>query len=137
MFFCDMCNSDNSSTMKGYPIKALLPSKPGEPGPMEVKAVDYDVLLTAETHNFPTGMLHIPHHIFLAFQTHRCADTFFFARCCTVPWRRDRNRRPHSRHSCHWYAAALFSIATTRVGCLRSSILTLFVFVFVLILIFV
>jgi phosphoribosylformylglycinamidine synthase len=41
--------------MKGYSIKALLPSKPGEPGPMEVKAVDYDVLLTAETHNFPTG----------------------------------------------------------------------------------
>lgn len=51
---------DNSSTMKGYPIKALLPSKPGEPGPMEVKAVDYDVLLTAETHNFPTGVAPFP-----------------------------------------------------------------------------
>ena len=66
-----MCNSDNSSTMKGYSIKALLPSKPGEPGPMEVKAVDYDVLLTAETHNFPTGICCTFHTLF-AFQPQAC-----------------------------------------------------------------
>jgi len=120
-----MYNSDNSSTMKGYSIKALLPSKPGEPGPMEVKAVDYDVLLTAETHNFPTGICCTFHTLFASHSRHRCADTLFFARCCTVPWRRDRNRRPHSRHSRHRYAAAIFYF----VFCHHTSaFLTLFAF---------
>lgn len=48
--------SDNSSTMKGYPIKSLRPETPGQASRMTVQESEYDILFTAETHNFPTGM---------------------------------------------------------------------------------
>ncbi|PRP85385.1 phosphoribosylformylglycinamidine synthase [Planoprotostelium fungivorum] len=47
---------DNSSVIKGFPIQTLLPQNPGNPSPFEEKTVDYDLLFTAETHNFPTGV---------------------------------------------------------------------------------
>jgi phosphoribosylformylglycinamidine synthase len=48
--------NDNSSAMEGFEMETLLPSKPGEVGPMKHTTVNYDLTLTAETHNFPTGV---------------------------------------------------------------------------------
>lgn len=51
---------DNSSVIKGYQIDTLIPAQPGEPGPLVHAKVDYHPLLTAETHNFPTGVAPFP-----------------------------------------------------------------------------
>ncbi len=51
---------DNSSVIAGYDIKTLLPENPGAPSQFVESEVCYDVLLTAETHNFPTGVAPFP-----------------------------------------------------------------------------
>jgi len=51
---------DNSSVVEGYDIKTLHPSQPGEPSAFAVRDVRYHPLLTAETHNFPTGVAPFP-----------------------------------------------------------------------------
>lgn len=52
--------ADNSSTIRGASIKTLVPKKPGFPAPLVVKNRDRDVLFTAETHNFPSGVAPFP-----------------------------------------------------------------------------
>ncbi|WP_163336205.1 phosphoribosylformylglycinamidine synthase [Desulfopila sp. IMCC35008] len=51
---------DNSSVIKGYDIKTLHPVEPGNPSPFHEVGVSYNLLLTAETHNFPTGVAPFP-----------------------------------------------------------------------------
>jgi phosphoribosylformylglycinamidine synthase len=51
---------DNSSVVAGYPVDTLLPAEPGEPSPLFAAQVEYHPLLTAETHNFPTGVAPFP-----------------------------------------------------------------------------
>jgi phosphoribosylformylglycinamidine synthase len=51
---------DNSSSIEGYPIRTLLPQDPGTAGPLREADVDYDVIFTAETHNFPSGVAPFP-----------------------------------------------------------------------------
>ncbi len=51
---------DNSSAIEGFSLQTLLPSKPGVPSAMELQPVRYDLLFTAETHNFPTGVAPFP-----------------------------------------------------------------------------
>lgn len=51
---------DNSSVIKGYRVNILIPAIPGEPSPFMPVAVRYNPLLTAETHNFPTGVAPFP-----------------------------------------------------------------------------
>jgi len=51
---------DNSSVVKGYEIETLLPEQPGTPSPFVPVKVNYHPLLTAETHNFPTGVAPFP-----------------------------------------------------------------------------
>lgn len=51
---------DNSSVIKGAKLTTLLPQKPGEPSPFSLAEVEYCALLTAETHNFPTGVAPFP-----------------------------------------------------------------------------
>jgi len=51
---------DNSSTIRGYPIRTLLPREVGQPSLLEEGEVEYDVLFTAETHNFPSGVAPFP-----------------------------------------------------------------------------
>nr|MDJ0623029.1 phosphoribosylformylglycinamidine synthase [Desulfocapsaceae bacterium] len=51
---------DNSSVIDGYDISTLLPAEPGKPSPFQKQEVCYNVLLTAETHNFPTGVAPFP-----------------------------------------------------------------------------
>ena len=51
---------DNSSAIRGFVNTPLRPTRPGEPGPLDTRPVDLDLLLTAETHNFPSGVAPYP-----------------------------------------------------------------------------
>ena len=51
---------DNSSAIRGYTIDTIVPSRPGEPSPFVATRPDYDIIFTAETHNFPSGVAPFP-----------------------------------------------------------------------------
>jgi phosphoribosylformylglycinamidine synthase len=51
---------DNSSAIRGYPITTILPAAPGKPSPFVASPVDYHIIFTAETHNFPSGVAPFP-----------------------------------------------------------------------------
>jgi phosphoribosylformylglycinamidine synthase len=51
---------DNSSVIEGATLTTLRPERPGEPSPLGEATVCYHPLLTAETHNFPTGVAPFP-----------------------------------------------------------------------------
>ncbi|WP_339134488.1 MAG: phosphoribosylformylglycinamidine synthase [Candidatus Electrothrix sp. GW3-4] len=51
---------DNSSVVAGHEITTLLPKEPGQPSPLKATEAVYHPLLTAETHNFPTGVAPFP-----------------------------------------------------------------------------
>ncbi|PNH02126.1 putative phosphoribosylformylglycinamidine synthase, chloroplastic/mitochondrial [Tetrabaena socialis] len=51
---------DNSSAIRGFDVTPLLPSHPGSPSPLTPQARDWDLLLTAETHNFPCAVAPFP-----------------------------------------------------------------------------
>jgi len=51
---------DNSSAIRGYSLETLTPRDPRRPSPFIRRAVDYDLLFTAETHNFPSGVAPFP-----------------------------------------------------------------------------
>lgn len=51
---------DNSSAIRGYGIRTITPVRPGEPAPFLESELDYDIIFTAETHNFPSGVAPFP-----------------------------------------------------------------------------
>ncbi len=51
---------DNSSSIRGYRIRTIVPARPGEPSPLAPADLDYDIIFTAETHNFPSGVAPFP-----------------------------------------------------------------------------
>ncbi|HSG81050.1 MAG TPA: phosphoribosylformylglycinamidine synthase [Gemmatimonadota bacterium] len=51
---------DNSSAIRGYPIRTILPARPGEAAPFAMSELDYHIIFTAETHNFPSGVAPFP-----------------------------------------------------------------------------
>jgi len=51
---------DNSSAIRGGPVAPLLPVKAGSTGPLAPQPRDWDILLTAETHNFPCAVAPYP-----------------------------------------------------------------------------
>ncbi|RPH38465.1 MAG: phosphoribosylformylglycinamidine synthase, partial [Desulfobulbaceae bacterium] len=51
---------DNSSVVQGSTFQTLLPETPGMPCSFSPSEVCYHPLLTAETHNFPTGVAPFP-----------------------------------------------------------------------------
>ena len=51
---------DNSSVIEGSTLTTLLPEQPGQLSPLREATVCYHPLLTAETHNFPTGVAPFP-----------------------------------------------------------------------------
>jgi len=51
---------DNSSGVQGHEITTILPEKPGESSKFTEAQVEYHVIFTAETHNFPTGVAPFP-----------------------------------------------------------------------------
>jgi phosphoribosylformylglycinamidine synthase len=51
---------DNSSAIRGFPATALLSADPNGPAPLVARKLDLDLILTAETHNFPSGVAPFP-----------------------------------------------------------------------------
>jgi phosphoribosylformylglycinamidine synthase len=51
---------DNSSVVRGTNIRTIVPEKPGEPSGFTMEYPLYNILLTVETHNFPTGVAPFP-----------------------------------------------------------------------------
>lgn len=59
------CNSiiafkDNSSGIRGYGILTIIPECPDSPSRFVDARVNYHIIFTAETHNFPTGVAPFP-----------------------------------------------------------------------------
>lgn len=52
--------NDNSSAIRGFQVTPLLPTQPGSPSPLQPSPRDWDLLLTAETHNFPCAVAPYP-----------------------------------------------------------------------------
>ncbi len=51
---------DNSSGVQGHEVNTILPENPGKPSRFSAATVRYDIIFTAETHNFPTGVAPFP-----------------------------------------------------------------------------
>ncbi|KAI9910562.1 hypothetical protein PsorP6_011030 [Peronosclerospora sorghi] len=51
---------DNSSVIQGARIVTLGPVTPGAPSPVQERTLESHLLLTAETHNFPSGVAPFP-----------------------------------------------------------------------------
>ncbi|MEE8324587.1 MAG: phosphoribosylformylglycinamidine synthase, partial [Candidatus Humimicrobiaceae bacterium] len=51
---------DNSSAIKGYDISTIIPARPGFCSPFIKRQSTYHLILTAETHNFPSGIAPFP-----------------------------------------------------------------------------
>ena len=51
---------DNSSAIRGYPVATIVPASPGRPSRFSLANPHYDILFTAETHNFPSGVAPFP-----------------------------------------------------------------------------
>lgn len=55
-----MAFSDNSSGVRGFACWTIGLAHPGEPSPFECRNLTYNIIVTAETHNFPTGVAPFP-----------------------------------------------------------------------------
>jgi phosphoribosylformylglycinamidine synthase len=51
---------DNSSSIRGYDITTIVPETPGSPSPFKKAKRRHDIIFTAETHNFPSGVAPFP-----------------------------------------------------------------------------
>lgn len=51
---------DNSSAIRGYGIRTILPAFPGRCSRLANTSVRYHLIFTAETHNFPSGVAPFP-----------------------------------------------------------------------------
>ncbi|HEX8949945.1 MAG TPA: phosphoribosylformylglycinamidine synthase, partial [Dissulfurispiraceae bacterium] len=51
---------DNSSAIRGYEIRTIVPEAPLGATPFREKECTYHILFTAETHNFPSGVAPFP-----------------------------------------------------------------------------
>ena len=51
---------DNSSAIKGYEIHTIIPERPGGISRFVKKSMAYNIIFTAETHNFPSGVAPFP-----------------------------------------------------------------------------
>ncbi|MBP1608919.1 MAG: purL [Acidobacteria bacterium] len=51
---------DNSSGIRGYEVTSIIPRNPGKCSPFAAWTGGYDLIFTAETHNFPSGVAPFP-----------------------------------------------------------------------------
>jgi phosphoribosylformylglycinamidine synthase len=51
---------DNSSAIRGFPVRALVSADPDGPAPLVERDLALDIIFTAETHNFPSGVAPFP-----------------------------------------------------------------------------
>ena len=52
--------SDNSSAIHGFEMDTIIPGNPGQSSQLYRKRLQYHIIFTAETHNFPTGVAPFP-----------------------------------------------------------------------------
>jgi phosphoribosylformylglycinamidine synthase len=52
--------SDNSSAISGYELATIIPGRIGKPSPLAESKRTYNIIFTAETHNFPSGVAPFP-----------------------------------------------------------------------------
>jgi phosphoribosylformylglycinamidine synthase len=52
--------SDNSSAIEGFSCWTIIPEYPGRPSDFQIKELNYHIIFTAETHNFPSGVAPFP-----------------------------------------------------------------------------
>ncbi len=52
--------NDNSSSIRGYEIRTITPETPPAPSALKKRELRYDIIFTAETHNFPSGVAPFP-----------------------------------------------------------------------------
>lgn len=52
--------SDNSSSIAGFDVRTIIPTRPGEPSAFAEATRKLDLTFTAETHNFPSGVAPFP-----------------------------------------------------------------------------
>jgi phosphoribosylformylglycinamidine synthase len=52
--------SDNSSAISGYEVETIIPGLIGKPSPFSESKRTYNIIFTAETHNFPSGVAPFP-----------------------------------------------------------------------------
>lgn len=76
---------DNSSALRGTTVQPVLPSNPGSPSPLMPQTRDWDALLTAETHNFPSAVAPFPGKsqltaLRIILVLHAAYDSYFLAR---------------------------------------------------------
>ncbi len=51
---------DNSSGIRGYEIRTIIPEYPAQPSRFKTQRLNYNIIFTAETHNFPSGVAPFP-----------------------------------------------------------------------------
>lgn len=51
---------DNSSSIRGFKVRTIIPEHSGKTSRFREVLVDYDIMFTAETHNFPSGVAPFP-----------------------------------------------------------------------------
>lgn len=51
---------DNSSAIRGFEVGTIVPREPGRSSPFAAWKGNYDIIFTAETHNFPSGVAPFP-----------------------------------------------------------------------------
>jgi phosphoribosylformylglycinamidine synthase len=51
---------DNSSSIRGYKVQTMIPENPLSPSRFRKAGRHYDIIFTAETHNFPSGVAPFP-----------------------------------------------------------------------------
>lgn len=56
----DLSHDFSITCYRGGEVNVLLPTNPGEPSALEPACRDWDILLTAETHNFPCAVAPYP-----------------------------------------------------------------------------
>ncbi len=52
--------NDNSSGIRGYKVATIIPKTPEKSSPFAFRQGEYDIIFTAETHNFPSGVAPFP-----------------------------------------------------------------------------
>ena len=87
---------DNSSSIRGCMVDTLLPLDPSTSSPLRSQRVMMHPILTAETHNFPTG-LYMYTHTYMCVYIH--VYVYVYNRSSAIRRGGDRHRRKAS--GCH------------------------------------
>jgi hypothetical protein len=88
---------DNSSAIRGFEVTPMLPRNPGGPSALAPQKRDWDLLLTAETHNFPCAVAPYPgvlRAVTLAVMWHVCVMCYMTVHMCYFDLGRSSQHAP-------------------------------------------